>query len=74
MSQVIRPLLQVALILSGVNAILLGFRIALQQGFGVGQWYWGGAVAVFIAPAMLALSLFLFERGTTGRALRSQDA
>jgi hypothetical protein len=73
-SRLISLLLQVALILSLLNAILFAVRIAIQQGLGFGDWYWGGAIAVFVAPAALALASLLFDRVHGSRALRSSDA
>ncbi|WP_205480733.1 hypothetical protein [Sphingomonas arenae] len=74
MTRLVSLLLQVALVLSVLNAILFAVRIAIQQGLGVGTWYWAGAIAVFTAPAALALALLLFDRVYGAGALRSHDA
>jgi hypothetical protein len=60
--RVVTILLQVGLLLAAANAVLFCVRIALQQVLGFGRWYWGGAFAVFVAPAALALALQLYER------------
>jgi hypothetical protein len=73
-SRALNLLLQAALFLATLNTILFGVRVALQQGLGIGGWYWGGAVAVFIAPPALALALFLFDRINNLGASRSNNA
>lgn len=61
MSNVIRLLLQIGLILSSIAALTASVRIFLGFGLGV-KWFWGGAIAAYLGPAALAFALYMFER------------
>ena len=73
MSRVITALLQVALLLSLVSAILQSIRMILQQSLGIGRWYWAGSLVAFLAPIALSLALLVFQR-TYSREIASQSS
>ena len=74
MTRAITLLLQVGLVLTAIAAILFALRIILQQSLGIGSWYWGGAVAVFLGPLAFTAALAVFERSTRSNASESSNA
>lgn len=59
---------KVLLLLSLVNALLMGVRMLLGLSLGIGSWHWGGAMAAFAAPALLALATYTHQRALAGTA------
>ena len=74
MTRAITLLLQVGLVLTAIAAILFAVRIILQQALGIGSWYWGGAIAVFLGPLAFTAALALLGRNTGSNASEPSNA
>ena len=59
MTRLVTLLLHAALVLVSISAVTYAVRILLQQALNLGSWYWGGALAVFAGPLLIAGALKL---------------